>query len=59
MKTPSIEIVPDEKGLYRIKERRSNGSTMYIVHANSVEEAEHLFNCDSHLVRFVGSVSWG
>lgn len=58
MKTKNIEIVSDEKGLYRIKERRSSGSAMYMVHANSVEEAQHLYECGSHLVRFVGSLSW-
>ena len=41
-----------------IKERTSDGSTMYRVLASNEDEARKLFELNSHLVKFIGSVNW-
>lgn len=42
-----------------IKERTPDCSTMYRVLASNEDEARKLFELNSHLVKFIGSVKWG
>lgn len=58
MKTNKIEITSIEKDTFRLVERKSRSSTMYMVNASSEEEALHLFECNSHQVKFVGSLAF-